>query len=431
MKILRDYQTEISTKGRDILFSYGLLYLAMQVRTGKTSTALNVCKLCRFKKVLFLTKKKAISSIDCDYNDFNFHNSFDLIVLNNESLHNLHDNDFDCIIMDEAHRLGSFPKPAKIAKDLKARFSHLPIIFLSGTPNPESYSQIYHQLWVSDRSLFYKFKTFYQWAKECVQVTERNFGYGMIKDYSKVKPEAKELIDVLLSYIMITYTQEQANFTSEINEHILYCNMKESTYKLCTQLYNKKVISGSEETILADTAVKLMQKLHQMYSGTVKFESGNSKVLDTSKAEFIKEEFEGKKIAIFYKFKEEYNALKQIFGDYLTNDLDKFNNSLCNIALQIVSGREGISLKEADYLVYYNIDFSAVSYFQSRDRLTTMERKNNDIYWIFSKGGIEEKIYKSVMNKRDFTLSVFKNTFMPKDTNIPNLDLYKGKELYK
>lgn len=428
MKILRDYQTEISTKGRDILLSYHILYLAMQVRTGKTSTALNVCKLCRFKKVLFLTKKKAISSIESDYNDFGFHNSLDLVVLNNESLHNLHDNDFDCIIMDEAHRLGSFPKPAKIAKDLKIRFSHLPIIFLSGTPNPESYSQIYHQLWVSLYSPFKKYTNFYKWAKDYVSVSERNFGYGMIKDYSKAN---KDIIDLEIKKLFITYTQEQANFTSEINEHVLFCNMKESTYKLCNQLYNKKVISGKEETILADTAVKMMQKLHQMYSGTVKFESGNSKVLDTSKAEFIKEEFAGKKIAIFYKFKEEYKALKEIFGDQLTNDLDNFNNSSTNIALQIVSGREGISLKAADYLVYYNIDFSAVSYFQSRDRLTTMERKNNDIYWIFSTGGIEEKIYKSVMNKKDFTLSVFKNTFMPKDPAIPNLDLYRGKELYK
>jgi len=54
--------------------------------------------------------------------------------------------------------------------------------------------------------------------------------------------------------------------------------------------------------------------------------------------------------------------------------------------LQIVSGREGISLKEADYLVFYNIAFSALSYWQARDRLTTMERKFNTIYWIFTEG---------------------------------------------
>ena len=73
-----------------------------------------------------------------------------------------------------------------------------------------------------------------------------------------------------------------------------------------------------------------------------------------------------------------------------------------------MSGREGISLKEAEYLVYFNIDYSAVSYWQSRDRLTTMDRKENNIFWIFADNGIEEQIYKSVMQKKNFTLSIFK-----------------------
>ena len=83
-----------------------------------------------------------------------------------------------------------------------------------------------------------------------------------------------------------------------------------------------------------------------------------------------------------------------------------------SIALQIVSGREGISLSNAKYLVYYNIDFSALSYWQSRDRLTTMDRLTNDIYWIFSEGGIEDKIYKAVSNKKDYTLNVFKKDYV-------------------
>src|SRR5690606_27011436 len=103
--------------------------------------------------------------------------------------------------------------------------------------------------------------------------------------------------------------------------------------------------------------------------------------------------------------------LKEVFGDFLTDDLDDFNETNKHIALQIVAGSEGISLKEADYLVYYNIDFSAKNYWQSRDRLTTMDRKNNDVYWVFSVGGIEEKIYKSEMNKKRFTTNIFKKHY--------------------
>jgi len=153
-----------------------------------------------------------------------------------------------------------------------------------------------------------------------------------------------------------------------------------------------------------------MMKLHQLYSGTVKFESGASTIIDLSKAEFIKEKFKGKKIGIFYKFKQELNALKQVFGkDGLTTELSVFKDTSCPvIALQIVSGREGISLKEADALVYYNIDFSATSYWQSRDRMTTKDRLKSDVYWIFSRGGIEKDIYKAVTKKKDFTVNHFK-----------------------
>ena len=59
-------------------------------------------------------------------------------------------------------------------------------------------------------------------------------------------------------------------------------------------------MEGESEVILADTAVKLMTKVHQLCSGTVKFESGKSMVLDYSKAEFIKEQFKGKKVGNYF-----------------------------------------------------------------------------------------------------------------------------------
>ena len=155
-----------------------------------------------------------------------------------------------------------------------------------------------------------------------------------------------------------------------------------------------------------------MTKVHQLCSGTVKFESGNSMVLDLSKAQFIKNHFKNKKIGIFYKFKEELNALKEVFGEDLCTTLECFNTTDQNIALQIVSGREGISLRKADCLVYYNIDFSATSYWQSRDRMTTKDRLKNEVYWIFSKNGIEKDIYKAVVKKKDYTLAHFRRDFV-------------------
>ena len=402
---LRKYQKELSNKGVTILTTYGIVYLAMEVRTGKTLTALEIAKLYGSKSVLFITKKKAIKSIEKDYKNFGY--TFNLTVINNESLHLMY-GEYDLLISDEHHRNGAFPKPNKVTQLIKQKYANLPMIFLSGTPHPESYSQIFHQFWISNNTPFGYYSNFYKWAKDFVIEKKKYLGYANVNDYSQAK---MEIIKPIIEKYFIRFTQKEAGFETSVNENILYCDMLDITYNVAKQLKKDKVVQGVFETILADTGVKEMSKLHQIYSGTVKFESGKSVILDYSKGFFIKDKFEGQKIAIFYKFKQEYNLLKEVFGDLLTDDLSEFDNSNKNIALQIVSGREGISLAKAKYLVYFNIDFSAVSYWQSRDRLTTMERTANDVYWIFSKGGIESKIYKAVSNKKDFTLSVFKKTY--------------------
>ena len=402
---LRDYQIELANKGVEILRRLQIVYLAMEVRTGKTLTSLQIASLYGAKSVLFITKKKAIKSIEKDYKDFGY--TFNLTVINNESLHLMY-GEYDLLISDEHHRNGAFPKPNKVTQLIKNKYADLPMIFLSGTPHPESYSQIFHQFWLSNNTPFGYYTNFYKWAKDFVIEKKKYLGYANVNDYSQAK---MEIIKPIIEKYFIRFTQKEAGFETSVNENILYCDMLDITYNVAKQLKKDKVVQGVFETILADTAVKEMAKLHQLYSGTVKFESGKSAILDYSKGYFIKDKFEGQKIAIFYKFKEEYNLIKEVFGDLLTDDLSEFDNSNKNIALQIVSGREGISLAKAKYLVYFNIDFSAVSYWQSRDRLTTMERTANDVYWIFSKGGIESKIYKAVSNKKDFTLSVFKKTY--------------------
>ena len=84
----RDYQKSIISKGVKCLFDYGFVYLSMEVRTGKTLTSLGILdKMMIVNKVLFITKKKAISSIESDYKLLS--PGFDLTVINYESLHRM------------------------------------------------------------------------------------------------------------------------------------------------------------------------------------------------------------------------------------------------------------------------------------------------------------------------------------------------------
>jgi len=406
----RPYQKKIIKKATDIISRYNFVYLSMEVRTGKTLTSLGIASNLPVNNLLFVTKKKAISSIEDDYNMLS--PSYNITVINYESLHKV-DGSFDMVVLDEAHGMGAFPKPSnrsKIVRRILRENNDPYVILLSGTPTPESYSQMYHQVYAIKGNPFMGYANFYKFAKDYVDVSQRKINGFMINDYSNGR---ESIIERMKPYT-ISYTQKEAGFKVDTREHILEVDLEPITYQIAAQLNKTLVVEGNEETILGDTPAKLMTKLHQIYSGTVKFESGNSKVIDYTKAQFIFDNFYDKKIGIFYKFKEELNALREVFGtEKLTTELSVFKDTDCKaIALQIVSGREGISLREAEALVYYNIDFSATSYWQSRDRMTTKDRLQSDVYWVFSKGGIEKKIYKTVIKKKDYTLRHFKRDLL-------------------
>jgi hypothetical protein len=409
---LRPYQQVIVEKTCKLLRDAPrFAYLSMEVRTGKTLTALSALDCAGgVASVLFVTKKKAIEGIKKDYNALA--PSYKCDFINYESLHKIVDICYDAIVFDEAHGMGAFPKPSLRAIEARRLVHHCDpyVIFLSGTPSPESYSQMYHQMWILGYRGPFTEPTFYKWAHSYVKIWERMINGFRVHDYSN---GIQEKIMAEVKPYMISYTQNEAGFTSKVNEHVLKVRMSNTTYMIADKLKRDLLFEGKDDVILADTPVKLMQKLHQIYSGTVILESGKSIVLDKTKAEFIKERFAGKRIAVFYKFQEELKCLLSVFQEDMTTDLGKFHAGECNnFAIQIVTGREGISLKEADFLVYYNIDFSATSYWQSRDRLTTMDRLENNVYWIFAEDGIEEKIYKVVQQKKPYTVSHFKKDLL-------------------
>lgn len=98
----REYQKDIIEKASDIIIRSGFVYLAMEVRTGKTLTSLGIANKINVQDVLFITKKKAISSIEKDYSLLK--PSFSLSVINYESMHKIDpDIHWDLIICDEAH----------------------------------------------------------------------------------------------------------------------------------------------------------------------------------------------------------------------------------------------------------------------------------------------------------------------------------------
>jgi hypothetical protein len=147
---LYSHQKDVLAKALPILEQYKLVYLIMEVRTGKTLTSFSIAKEY-FKDtpntfiptIGFITKKKAIPSIEKDFFQGEFQYSFKLLCTNYERINELPN--CDLYIIDEAHSCGQYPKPSIRTKDLKERINGAPCILLSGTPTPESFSQIFNR----------------------------------------------------------------------------------------------------------------------------------------------------------------------------------------------------------------------------------------------------------------------------------------------
>ncbi len=415
--MLWEHQKRLALQGHKNLRERGIVYYAMEMRVGKTLTALETARIGGYANVMFVTKKKAMSSIWRDYRSAGYQEHFRLMVTNYEQIHKYKPTDYDLVIVDEAHSLGAFPRPSLRATRMKAFVGSKDLILLSGTPTPESFSQIYHQFWVSSRSPFVE-KNFYQWARRYVKIEERMINGYKIKDYSNVN---MELLSPIIAPYFVTFTQKDAGFQYlQLDDEVCVVVPSPIVYEIVETLISERYVSfaGGYE-IVADTAAKLLTKVHQIYSGTVICEDGRRLILDETKAKYILKGIGGEGIAIYYKYKSEFDVLRKYFPNYTTDPIDFSKNTHKVFVSQIQSGSMGIDLSMARAIVFYNIDFSFVNYWQARNRIQNLQRVEvPKIYWVFAEDGIEHRILDVVRKKQDYTTFYFRRDFFLKGGKV-------------
>ena len=286
------------------------------------------------------------------------------------------------------------------------------VLLMSGTPSPESYSQLYHQFALG-AAPWGEYKNFYRWADRYVAVRQKYVGTGQqVNDYSNARAE-----DILrdIEPLTVTVTQAQAGFETQIVEKVHKVQMLPRTYRMARRIMKDGVIGKfrsdgkAGRTILADTGAKAMSKLRQLYSGTVITEAHGAVIFDHSKVEYIQRTFTGK-TAILYTFNAEGDMLKDMFWGKWTDSPEEFNADPHLVFIgQVRASREGVNLSTADDLVFLGIDYSALSLIQGRDRASYLGRtRENRVHWILADGGIEEKVFQVVSKKEDYTVRHFK-----------------------
>jgi hypothetical protein len=401
---LRTYQQQAAADLVAVLQKHRVAYLRGEVRVGKTLTVLDALKRLGAKSCLIVTKKKAIPSIEADRDAIGLTATVE--VTNFEQVPKRAGRFYDVLVVDEAHSVGAYPKPSKRWHDLRAiRYKH--IILMSGTPSPESYSQLYHQFALAPQP--WSYTNFYNWAKAgYVTIGTKYVGSGQqVNDYTKAN-EARILADI--EPLTVTVTQQQAGFTTTIEEQVHTVKMSRRTYRLALRIINNGVIGRPDcRSVLADTGAKTMSKLRQIYSGTVITEDHGAVIFDRSKAHYIRDHFAGRKIAILYCFDAEGKMLRETFAGRHTSSPETFNADPQSIYIgQVQSSREGVNLSSADDLIFIGVDYSALSYIQGRDRASYLGRdRANRVHFIFAERSVESRVYRLVKDKQTYTLKHF------------------------
>ena len=403
---LYPHQERIAKEAYEVLSQYGLVYLGMEERTGKSLTAIHLAELSTRQNVLIITKKKALGGWN-ETLDRYATNGTSFKVINYHAVHKAHKtpsgkrvyklaidpSDYDLIILDEAHNyLSTYPKPGVIWKSVKKVCSGQPIIYLSATPHAQGYQLLFNQFALSDWSPFRAYSNFYKWfAKYGIESKVRT-AYGLQETYSK----CKEIVRDETAHLFITYTRQELGFTHEPQDVLHYFDLSPETTSVYNSCLKDEFFTQGFLEFPLDSSMKLRTTLHMLEGGVAKNEDDYIELDNHEKINAILSDFgDDEKNVIMYHYKAELIKLQEVFR-YTT-------------LLQGTSYAEGVDLSMYDNLIIYSQDFSSARHNQRRARQANMNRQTEiKVHFYLVKGGISEQVYKTVsVNKENFIDKMF------------------------
>jgi len=380
----------------------GKRYIVSGCRTGKTRPAIEFMR--RYGNVLVLTKKAAIGGWESELSAMGVES---FTVVNYEKLRT---KGWDWVktwgglILDEIHAgVATYAKPNLVCKAMKNLRVSGPRIGVSATPCPESYSQLFHQARCLELPIWREYKNFYAWFREYGIPSQIKVNNRMIETYRKVKQQAW---DEFAEFCSILNRAEVIPDFVEADDCIVRIESDEAL-SLCREIRKEMILEAFGSVIVADTPMAVAQKCQQICAGVVLDENGEPVVLGAWKADWIRENFEGKRVAILTTFRAEVDLIDP---EKKFRDVESFQRGEVDWVVGNVRRlARGVDFSMAESLVITGCPWSAEAFLQSRERLLRRDRtKVAKVYFPVISGGIDEKIYKVVAGeKRDFNARIY------------------------
>lgn len=268
------------------------------------------------------------------------------------------------------------------------------VILLSGTPTGGKYEELWSQInllgWKIDKKTFYKHYVVQEWDDR-----NQKFVITGYKNVDRLKRKLRQ-------YGAVFMKTEEVFDLPVINENVV----KIQSTREYKQFAKDHIIRIDSEELIGDTPAA--KKLYlRLLAG----------VYNQNKLQYVKDLIDSTndRIIIFYNFKKEYVALKEIIDrpiSTVNGDLkdlsayERFDNSVTLIQYQ--AGAMGLNLQKANKIIYFTLTDKSELFEQSKKRIHRIGQERPCFYYyLLTDGSIEWRMLEVLKERKDYTDELF------------------------
>lgn len=306
------------------------------------------------------------------------------------------------LMLDESSLIQN--ETAKRSKFILKKLQPANVILLSGTPTGGKYENLWSQMrllgWDISKTTYWN--TFIDYHYEDMG----GFPVRLIDGYKNVERLKRKMRDYGCHFLK---TDEVMDLPDQI-----FTKVKVPVSKEYKKFRKDRVVTVGEIQLVGDNTLTKMLYERQLCGQYSK-----------DKLEAFKDlvESTNDRLIVFYNFTAELEAMQDVllsidFNDYskrfsvvngqlkALNNYETLDNSITFIQYQ--AGAMGLNLQKANKIIYFSPPLSSELYEQSKKRINRIGQDRTCYYYNLTvTGSVEEKIYKTLAMRKDFTERLF------------------------
>lgn len=310
---------------------------------------------------------------------------------------------FDGLIIDEVSSFKNHAsKRFKSLKKVTPFFER--VITLTGTPAPNTYLDLWSQIYLLDRGE--------RLGKNITAYRRKYFNAynrGQYTEY-KLKEGAQAEIDELISDLCIS--MKAKDYLKDLKDPIfmdIRVKLDSKEMKTYTTMARDAITEIEDDKIVAFSAAAVSNKLLQMANGAVYDEDGKTILLHNRKLDALEELVESsgsENLLVFYNFKSDLERIQNKYPEAVlletAEDIKNWNLGKIKMLLaHPASAGHGLNLQDGgSVIIWFGLTWSLENYLQANARLHRQGQKSAvRIYRIIADGTVDEKVIESLAGK--------------------------------